>query len=235
MVPLRTGTLLVGYSEIQRMAPQPSAVYFGQRIFPYSTTGVLRDSAGWPLGSSEHFVQATGPSTGGVAYWSLAFGRVMTLRPDSATVLAGDGTDWTVERLMPRGAVIVRYRVRRSVAAVTEADREAYRKSAIEGADGQQREVAERMASEMPFPSRKPAYRRFEYDESGHHLWVERYPERAESQAVWLRIDIRGGAATAFRWPPRFRPLAFRGPLAYGIWRDEDDVEHLHVYAIDGR
>lgn len=231
MVPLQTGTLLVGFSEIQRMAPQPTPAYFRQRVFHYSSTGVLLDSVGWSFASSEHFVQATPPSMGGVAYWNLAFGRVMTLRPDSATALAGDGTTWTVERLQPTGTVIARYSVQRSVAPVTDADRDVYRRNAIDGAQAQQREVAERMANEMPFPTRKPAYSRFESDYSGG-LWIEPYPERGDEQPAWLRFDTRGRNAIAVRWPSGFHPLAFRGSLAYGIWRDQDDVEHLHVYAI---
>lgn len=234
MVPLRTGTLLVGYSEIQRIAPQPTPIYFRQRVFEYSTTGVIRDSTGWSLASSEHFVQATVPNMGGVAYWNLAFGRVMTLRPDSATVLGGDGSDWTVERMMPTGAAVTRYRVLRAVASVTETDRADYRRSALEGTQGQQREVAERMARDMPFPARKPAYRRFEVDDAGH-IWIERYPEHGEEQSLWLRIDTRGRETIAVRWPPRFRPLAFRRSFAYGVWRDDDDVEHVHVYAISRR
>jgi hypothetical protein len=234
MIPLRTGTLLVGFSEIQRMAPQPTPAYFRQRVFQFSSSGEIRDSVGWSFASSEHFVQATPPSMGGVAYWNLAFGRIMTLRPDSVTVLAGDGTDWYLERVTPGGSPTVRYSVRRSVASVTDSDKETFRRNALEGTQGQQRAVSERMASEMPFPARKPAYRRFESDDSGH-IWVETYPEYGDERAVWLRINTSGGTAIAVRWPARFRPLAFRGSLAYGIWRDEDDVEHLHIYAIRGR
>src|SRR5688500_7492875 len=132
MTPLRTGTLLVGFSEIQRMAPQPTPAYFRQRVFQYSSSGELRDSLGWSFASSEHFVQATLPSMGGVAYWNLAFGRAMTLRPDSATVIAGDGTDWSLQRVTPNGSPIVRYSVRRSVAPVTDSDKETYRRNALE-------------------------------------------------------------------------------------------------------
>lgn len=231
MIPLRTGTLLVGFTEIQRMAPQLEPAYFRQRVFQYTTSGEIQDSAGWSLASSEHFIQATPPSMGGVAYWNLAFGRTMTLRPDSGTMLAGDGTGWYIDRVTPDGTVMVRYTVRRSPARVTNSDRETYRRNAVAGAQGQDREVAERMAKEMPFPSSKPAYRRFEPDGAGH-IWVETYPEYGNNRSVWLRIDTRAGTAIVVRWPPQFLPLAFLGSLAYGIWRDRDDVEHLHVYAI---
>ena len=124
--------------------------------------------------------------------------------------------------------------MRRSVALVTEADREAYRRSALAGVQGPQRDATERMVSEMPFPARKPAYRRFEPDDAGR-IWIETYPPTTGDQSLWLRLDPRAGLAIAVQWPPRFRPLAFRGPLAYGVWRDQDDVEHVHVYEIRDR
>jgi hypothetical protein len=234
MVPLRTGSLLLGYSEIVRMAPQPQPVFFKQRLFEYSTGGELRDTAGRSLTSTEHFIQATTPNAGGVAYWNLAYGRTMTLRSDSGTLLAGDGTDWSVERTTPGGVPITRYVVRRAVSPVTDADREAYGRYVLQGVQGPQRDVSERMANEMPFPARKPAYRRFEVDDSGF-VWLETYPGLGDEQPVWVRIDTRGREAIAVRWPARFRPLAFRGSLAYGVWRDADDVEHVHVYSTPPR
>lgn len=80
------------------------------------------------------------------------FGRTMTLRPESASVLAGDGTDQYLDRVTPNGVPIVRYCVRRSVIPVTETE-ELYRKRALEVAQGQQREVLERMVREMPVPA----------------------------------------------------------------------------------
>jgi hypothetical protein len=233
VVALRNGTLLVGYSEIQRMAPQPTAVYFGQRFFRYSATGELQSPEGLPLPESEHFVQAVPPTMGGVAYWDLAFGRRMTIRADSNWVLTGDGTAWTVEQRTPDGVVRKVHRLARPTEPVTAQDREAYREQVVESSQATRRAVAERMASEMPYPRTKPAYRRFAVDDLGR-LWLEAYSSQPETGTLWIRLDPRTQTAVALHLPPRYRPFGFRADLVYGVWRDSDDVEHVQVFAVDG-
>jgi hypothetical protein len=232
MVAMRDGSLIVGHSEVHRMAPQPTAVYFGQRLFPYSTTGEIRSQNGLVLPSTEHFVQAAPPSMGGVAYWSLAFGRAMTIRAYSSTLFVGDGTEWSVEERTPAGAVVRTHRLDRRVRSVSAQDRDAYRKDVVESARGDDRPVMERLAAEVPFPATKPAYRRFEVDDTGR-IWLEVYPEPGVAEALWIRLDPRTRRATAVQFPPRFRPMAFTTKLVYGVWRDSDDVEHVQLFALD--
>lgn len=233
MVALRNGTLLIGYSEVERMAPQRTAVYFGQRLFQYSTTGQLHSSEALRLPEREHFVQGVPPAMGGVAYWDLAFGRRFTVRADSNWILVGDGTTWAIEQRTVGGVVVKTHRLQRSLRPVTAQDRDAFRAEAVEGTPPNRRAVAERMAADMPYPKTKPAYRRFERDEVGL-LWLEAYPERGETRATWIRLDPRTRRAVAVQLPPRFRALAFTPDLVYGVWRDSDDVEHVQVLALEG-
>ena len=233
MVALANGTLLIGYSEIQRMAPQPTPVYFGQRLFRYSTDGTLRPTTGLTLPESEHFVQATNPSMGGVAYWDLAFGRVMNVRANSTSVLVGDGTDWTIEERGMDGVVLRTHRLKRPVVPLGTGDKNAYREAALTGGTPDQRAIAERMVAEMPFPRNKPAYRRFEVDAVGR-LWMEVYPDPTPKEPTWIRLDPRNLTAVAIVFPARFRALAFGERLVYGVWRDSDDVEHVQLFSLDG-
>jgi hypothetical protein len=228
----RNGTLLIGHSEVQRMAPQPTAVYFGQRVFPYSTVGELRSRDGLALPASEHFVQSAPPTMGGVAYWSLPFGRMMTIRTDSDALFTGDGTDWSVEERTSAGTIVRTHRLDRPVPPVTAQDRDTFRRETVDRARGDERPVMERMVAEVPFPATKPAYRRFELD-GGGRLWLEVYPERGDIESVWIRLDPPTRQTVAVRLPPRFRPMAFTSRLVYGVWRDGDDVEHVQVFALD--
>jgi hypothetical protein len=212
------------------MTPQPNAAYFGQRFFGYTTVGTLRSPTGFALPNTEHFVQAVPPSRGGVAYWNLAFGRVMTIRADSATLWVGDGTIMAVERRSATGAVLQTLRVARAPVPVSAEDRAEHREQVVAGSTGEQRLVMERLAAEMPYPRHKPSYRRFELDEAGI-LWLEVYPARAGDAPPWLRVDTRRvGPVLAVQFPAAFRPLAFRGGRVYGSWRDADDVETVRVY-----
>jgi hypothetical protein len=233
MVALRNGTVMVGYSEIRQMAPQPTPTYFGQRLFAYSTMGQLRSPNGVSLPESEHFVQVTTPERGGVAYWDLAFGRVMSVRADSTSLLVGDGSDWTIQLRSADGAVLRTHRLRRATVPVSASDKDAYRAAALAGSQGPERVIAEKMVAEMPYPKTKPSFRRLESDGSGR-IWIETYPEVGQTESVWIRFAPSTRTTVALAFPARFRPLAFTAHLAYGVWRNADDVEHVRLYSLDG-
>lgn len=231
MTALSDGTVIVGYSEVTQMSPRPDASYFRQRLFSYSPAGVLRRGPGFGIPESEHFVQEVPAEMGRVAYWNLAFGRIMSVRADSTNILIGDGTDWSVEVRRADGTLRRTHRVARPLAEVTERDRDGYRQAALTGVKPAQRLVVERMTREMPFPSRKPAYRRFEVDDV-HAIWIEAWPEPGTTAIEWIRLDRARRTATAFSIPRSFRPFAFAGGRVYGVWRDADDVEHVKAYRL---
>ncbi len=233
MIALTDGTLLIGYSEVRTMAPQPDAVTFWQRLYRYSTTGEIRGGGPLRLPDSEHFVQASTPRMGGVAYWNLAFGRAMTVRAGPRSILDGDGTDWSVEERDLNGAVIRTHHLQREVSPVTPRDKDAFREKSLEGSQGEDRVIGERMVSEMPYPRTRPAYRRFETDGAGR-LWLEVYPGLDQPENLWIRLDSRSRIAVAVALPEGLRPLAFTASRVYGVWRDSDDVEHVRVYSLEG-
>ena len=206
LIALADGTLLIGHSETQTMTPRPEAVYFRQRLLRYSTAGGRLSTDGLSIPRGEHFVQQLPEELrmGSVAYWSLAFGRTMTVQPDpDGGILMGDGTDWVIERRTVDGSVLETHHLARAVEPVSAADRAAFRRRLLEGEEGVRREVAEKEADEMPYPATKPAYRRFEVDDAGR-LWLEVYaPSGSDEGALWLRLDPSSRAAAAIRLPPR--------------------------------
>lgn len=229
---LTDGSLMVGYSEVQTMAPRPTPVRFGERMFVYASDGTRRPGAGLTLPSSEHFIQEVPPERGRVAYWSLAFGRVLTVRPTPTGIATGDGTAWAVEERSPGTWVVTgRHAMQRSVVPVTPQDRAGYAADAVRNETGLDLELGKRRAAEMPFPRTKPAYVRFESDPSGR-LWIEEYEQRSEPQSRWIRLDRTARTATAVRMPMRFQPMGFTNGSVLGIWRDEDDVPSVQVYTL---
>jgi len=233
LVALADGTLLIGHSE-GTMDPRPEAVYFRQRIFRYSTAGERLSTEGLSIPRSEHFVQAVPERFGRVAYWDLAFGRRMTVRPSpDGGLFIGDGTEWTVERRTVDGTVSATHRLLRAIEPVTAADRAAHRSRLFEGETGPRREMIAKLAEEMPYPATRPAYRRFEVDDAGR-LWLEAYASpAADVGALWIRLDPGTGTSAGVRFPPRYRAFAFRGDFVYGIWRDDLDIEYVHVYTTE--
>lgn len=234
LVALRGGRILIGFSEVTTLAPSPKATVFGERVISFDTNGRRTGEIDLRLVSSDHFVQAVPAEMGGVAYWGLAFGRDLTVRATALGFVTGDGTQWGVEvRSFPRGEVRERYEIDRLPVEVTAAAIAAFRERALSGEKGPSRVVAERMVAEMPFPRTQPAYVRFEIDER-NRVWIEDYLERRTDTPLWYRMDPTAARADAVRFAPRFTPRAFANGLAYGIWRDQDDVQHVVAYAVDG-
>jgi hypothetical protein len=231
LVALRSGDLLIGYSEVRTMAPSPVAQQFRERLFVYLSSGTVRTGTGISLLGSEHFTQATPMRQGGVAYWSRSFGRVLTVRAVDDGFAAGDGTEWSVDVHRRSGAVPTRHRIARDVARVTPSAIAAERDATLSKASSDRLELFRRMYDEMPYPETMPAYARFEVDER-ERIWIEEYssPAARPRRAVWVRVDPQARQAVAVRFPYRFQPMAFARGHVFGIWRDADDVEYVRAY-----
>lgn len=232
LVALRSGDLLIGYSEVRTMPPSPVAQQFRERLFVYRASGEVVPGAGISLLGSEHFTQAVPMRYGGVAYWSRTFGRLLTIRAVQGGFAAGDGTDWSVNvHQLPGGTVAQRHSVAREVVRVTPAAIARERQDHQSRARPDRLELFEKMFDEMPYPETMPAYQRFEVDEH-ERLWIEAYaPASARPRrALWVRVDPKSREALLVRFPDRFQPMAFAHGHVFGIWRDEDDVQHVRGY-----
>jgi hypothetical protein len=77
----------------------------------------------------------------------------------------------------------------------------------------------------VPFPSHVPAFDRVFLSWEGD-VWARRFHwgERAQ---VWARFSAEGGGLDVYRLPTGVTVMAAAGGLAYGVYRDEMDVEHL--------
>ncbi len=227
------GDVVIGFSEVTTMAPRKDAIRFGERLIVFSSAGERRaGDDGLPLAGSEHFVQQVPPQMGGVAYWDLAFGRGLTVRKAGAGLAVGDGTRWAVDlRRVSDGALVRTYVIDRAVTPVRESDIAAFRTAALRGEEGSARLIAEKMASEMPYPKSIPAFKRFEVDPDGR-VWLQEYAPTRVERELWLVVDPREGAARSVRMPRRFTPLAFSRERVFGVWRDDDDVQRVWVYEL---
>ncbi|MEX0894015.1 MAG: hypothetical protein WEB88_17735 [Gemmatimonadota bacterium] len=81
----------------------------------------------------------------------------------------------------------------------------------------------------MPAPTHFPAVGGLVIDDAGN-IWVGAYPTDPAAAQAWSVFDGAGGLLAEVAMPPGFQPLSIRGELIAGIWRDELDVEHVHVH-----
>ena len=102
----------------------------------------------------------------------------------------------------------------RALAAVTNDDR---------------RRRTEQFYRDMPVPETFPAYGGIAVSVEGY-LWVREYDLPGAEANNWSVFDAEGTLLGTLGLPPRFRPLDIGPDYILGVWRDEDDVEHVRMY-----
>lgn len=64
------------------------------------------------------------------------------------------------------------------------------------------------------------------------NLWVENYPAPGTSMNFWSVFDVEGFFLGRVTMPHEFSPLDIGPDYVLGLWRDEDDVEHVRMYEL---
>jgi hypothetical protein len=225
---LDDGTMLIGYSEVTTNTPSPQPVSVFQHIGRYNLAGVRLDSAG-QFFTGENFLQAAPRGMGGFAFWDRTWGRTGQVIATGSTFVAGDASAMEVKRYSTTGAVLETHRVPIPRKAVTPADIAAFKRTSLARVSGDPA-VAQRRVEEMPYPQQYPAYERFLVDARGR-IWLKEYVYPAGPNRWWI-LEPRTREALAVLLPARFVPTEIGTSDVVGIWRDEDDVEHVRVYRL---
>jgi hypothetical protein len=94
--------------------------------------------------------------------------------------------------------------------------------------------IVRRSIAERPKPERKPAISRIIVDDLGH-VWAGEYqpawaPDRSSRR--WLVFDPEGRLLGRIQLPGTLTPLHIGRDFVLGTWRDDLDVEHLRLYAL---
>ncbi|HSJ09206.1 MAG TPA: 6-bladed beta-propeller [Longimicrobiales bacterium] len=91
----------------------------------------------------------------------------------------------------------------------------------------------DQMLEMWPAPERKPAYSDLHVDPDGN-LWVGAPANTilSEFPSSWSVYDRDGRLLGSVAAPAGLRVLEVGRDAIAGVWRDEDDVEYIHVYPI---
>jgi len=177
----------------------------GQREVPFHLPGPrvyeLRSPARLPV--------TIAPMSGGTAVDVVSTGRGYDLawaRADAYEVvlLQADGH---ANRIL---------RIRQSRESVTPSLRKAYSKSWSPWRG---------VTQKIPFPSRVPAFDQVFVAADGS-LWARRF-HWGDRPEEWVRFDPDEGSVARYRFPARVWILTATGSRAYGVQRDDLDVEHI--------
>lgn len=116
---------------------------------------------------------------------------------------------------------------------VTDAARTQFRESLLASVpNANERRRQERFLSEVPFPEMLPAYRSLLVDSEGF-LWVEEYRLPNASHTTWHIFNPTGEWLGSLHPPNGLRVLQVGRDYVLGWYRDELDVQHVAVYALD--
>ena len=122
---------------------------------------------------------------------------------------------------------------------ITRRDIAQYERALIEEwSEHGNRNRAERLLQEIPYPDRKPAYGPFRID-ADRNLWVAEYlPRLAEFKPVdketihWDVFNEAGTAIASIEMPAGFTPYHIGADFVLGKWVDEMEVEYIRKYGL---
>ena len=219
---------------------------------PVTNTAIVQHIT--PTGSWHAVARFAGPRrapAGGSCCIDIGFAPITTVVTTTNRVVVADPTAYrlrvhtvagTLERIVGRSAIAVpsenaagEYR-RRMIALAS--DNRHF--PAPPGVDS--RAWRQRVAESHPFATTLPAFGRVIVD-ARDNLWVAEYDverdyprARAEfaplSNTTWSVFDSSGVWVTDVVLPARFEVFDIGDGYVAGVWRDEDDVEHVRVYRL---
>lgn len=179
---------------------------------------------GGPVGGNTFVSTSTSPLIGHTSQQTVVGDRLVTGITDRFE-LRVFGTDGRLERLIRDPARDL---------PVTDAEWKSVFDQAMQDAEtAEQRRSVQSIAELRPAPETRPAFGRFVGDPLGF-VWIEPYRPAAGLPVPWLVVNIESGAVMGtVDLPERFRPTDFGADYVLGVARDELDVEHVQLYALD--
>ena len=224
------GTLLVqtgstfSASEVKSGARRDSVIYL------HSSADGTRLNAVTGLRGSEGFIKTDGQS---ISVAKLPFGRSSSYSLAGERIFAADNDTYEIRVYSPEGKL--ERLIRRSAEArpVTQADIDKVKRKRIDEIDSPGfRKEMEGMMAEMPIPATMPAFAEFRTDDAGD-LWVQEYPGAdVDAPSTWTVFDPEGRMLGGLSMPERFRPMQIGSDFVLGVWKDDLDVEHVRMYAL---
>lgn len=178
---------------------------------------------------------ALGSPQEGLLMRPLPFGKSTVVAVQDGRVIVGTGDRYELAAYEPSGRLRALVRAERDPVPVTEEDIEGYRRELVtiggEG-DGQAKRQLERLLAAAPYPKTMPALAKIAPDADGN-LWVQD-PQKPgdENGTFWTVFSPGGQARGTVRLPTRLNVQQIGTDWVLGIWRDEDDVEHLQLYRL---
>ncbi len=228
------------FMRVGALAP-PTAAGSGLRR-DSATIGVLAaDGAAWDTlgrfpGNEAFFeVEGRGGEVVSVGVFTLPFARTLLTAGWAGHLVVAPSDDWQLGVYDTSGALVRVIRRTARSRTLTDADFERLVASQVGSFATLDQEGRDRYAQrlrDMPRAATMPALGAVLGADDGT-LWVSAYRYAGDPEPpAWSVFDPEGRWLGDVAFPERFTLRSVRATIAAGVWRDEDDVEHVRLYRL---
>ena len=196
-------------------------------LLVFEPTGALRDSIGRFPGPELYIVGQGRSRRGG----SLPFGTNTAAAAAGDRFYAGHTARYEITRYTQSGTPEEIVRLAWTPIPITGDDLARYKAERLAHVSAGSRESFERAYRDMPFPSTFPAFVSLEVDASGN-LWVLAASRPGDDRRRWTVFSPDGVALGVVETPPGLSVREVGRDYVLGTWRDDLDVEHVRLHAL---
>ena len=225
------------YAQPMHAAAGPGAEATGARRDTMRMLRVSDDLAGVTdtiaaFSGVETYLQRFGEgANAGTRFSVLPFGLNTAIAVQDGRIYIADPARYAVRVYAADGTLerIVRRPVERQ--PVLPADVAAARARALAETPENARRMEEEKWANAPIPKLRPAFSAMNVDGEGR-LWVQDYDPDPDAPRRAAIFDPAGKLMGYVMLPGRLRVMTLEDDLVIGVWRDEDDVQHVRGYAV---
>jgi len=172
---------------------------------------------------------------GGLGMGLVPFGKNSWIDTRGNSILVGTAEDMEVSVFDPRGRLQSIFRVPEVELTLLEEDRDWFFEQLSKRAKTpEEGEMLEAVIEGMVFPEKKAAYSGMLVGPDGT-VWLRtglHFPPEGSSRE-WTVFSPEGALLGALQLPEGFEVFEFGSDYALGVWKDEMDVEFIHLYRLN--
>ncbi len=212
-------------------AEPPGLIEYTTTLVRYSHDGNVLDTIVRSPGGHGYY-DWCGPDRRAMCQLHLPFRREGHAAVYGARLLVGNGERYEIRSIDVNGRLVELWRRLGPLRSVTDRDIEQDRAALLALArTDERRRTLEQQYAQVPVPDVMPAFSDLLVDSEGN-LWVEEYRPRAETRSRFTVFDSLGQIVGAALMPEGLEVLDIGRDYVLGLWRDEADVEFIHVHSL---
>ena len=232
---------VLGVSQTFTINQQRQGVYRDSvSVIRYGPDGAVQDTLGrFPGAEMEQIQMNIGPQSIS-APTPVPLGKQTAVAVGTSRVFVVQNNAWEVELRGLDGSLQILTRSPAKAGSITPSDVAAHRKELLEQMEGQQmlRSMPEAIKKQFTaridnakYPATFPFFASLLADEEGN-LWAQEAVAPTVKAQRYAVVDSTGRWLGVVTMPADFRATYISSDAVYGVWKDDEGVEHLRGYPL---